>query len=91
MDFGIRELRLAARLLSILKSEKDRTMRLGDKVTPEFNPDSGYVFLIDSDFNVAMINGEALEDWLMCPTCGTEGFASELESSPSPCCKESAK
>lgn len=90
MDFGIRELRLAARLLSILKTAQDRTMRLGLHVTPEFNPDSGYVFLIDSEFNVAMLNGERLEDWIMCPQCGTEGFAADLEQG-SPCCKNHAK
>lgn len=92
MDFGIRELRLAARLLAVLKTAQDRTMRLGDTITPEFNPDSGYVFLIDSDFNVAMLNGDTLEDWLMCPQCGIEGFISELErEGASPCCKQYAK
>lgn len=92
MDFGIRELRLAARLLSLLKTAQDRTMRLGETVTPEFNPDSGYVFLIDSNFNVAMVNGDTLEDWLMCPQCGVEGFASDLEAEcAAPCCKAYAK
>lgn len=91
MDFGLRELRLAAQLLSILKTNQDRTLRLGEKVTPEFNPDSGFVFLIDEDFNVAMINGETLEDWLMCPECGSEGFVSELEHSTNECCKAHAK
>ena len=64
-------------------------MRLGPKVTPEFNRTSGYVFLIDSDFNVAMICEGALEDWLICPECSTEGFASNLADG-SPCCNSHA-
>lgn len=90
MDFGIKELRLAAKLLSVFKTAQDRTMRLGDKVTPEFNPDSGYVFLIDSNFNIAMLNGEELEDWLRCPQCECEGFVSDLEKG-APCCKAHAE
>lgn len=90
MDFGTKELRLAGRLLSLLRTSSDHTMRLGDKVTPEMNFDSGYVFLIDSDFNVAMVNGDRLEDWLMCQQCATEGFVSDLEQGH-PCCKAYAK
>ena len=91
MDFGRRELSLAARLLSLLGSEKDITFRLSEKVTPELNPDSGYVFLISDNFSVAMVNSKGfLEDWVMCD-CGAEGFISELEKSTSPCCKTYAK
>lgn len=91
MDFGTRELRLAARLLSLLRTAQDRTMRLGEKVTPELNPDSGYVFLIDSDFNVAMVKDGALEDWTTCCECGAEGFISDMEKLNSSCCKAHLK
>jgi predicted lactoylglutathione lyase len=91
MDFGLRELRLAAQLLSLLKTSQDHTLRLGDKVTPEFNTDSGAVFLIDDSFHVAMLNKDRLEDWLVCPSCGSEGFKDTLAHSLSPCCNKYAK
>lgn len=91
MDFGIRELRLTARLLSLFKTDNDKTALLGDTISPEFNPESGYVFLIDADFNVAMLNGEELQDWHRCPECGVEGFLDDVERSPSPCCKQYTK
>lgn len=92
MDFGRRELQLAGNLLRLFRTDKDHTLRLGDIITPELNPDTGYVFLIDSDFNVAMLNGDHLEDWLLCPTCATEGFISDLsKDSASPCCKSHAQ
>lgn len=86
MDFRLRELREAARLLALLKTKYDRTLRLGPIVTPEYNPDSGFVFLIDSNFNIAMINGQFLEDWHRCPNCGREGFLDALNRG-AVCCK----
>lgn len=92
MDFGRRELQLAGNLLRLFRTSKDRTLKLGTKVTPELNPDSGYVFLIDDNFNIAMVNGDYLEDWLLCPTCAHEGFVSDFEKpEASPCCRGYAK
>jgi hypothetical protein len=92
MDFGTRELRIAAMLLSALKSPKDYTFRLGEKVALEFNSKSGLVFLVDDNFNVAMLNGDRLEDWLICPQCNAEGFRDTLENKTShSCCKAYAK
>jgi hypothetical protein len=92
MDFGRRELQLAGNLLRLFRSDKDHTLRLGDKITPEFNPDTGLVFLVDEEFNVAMINGQYLEDWLLCPHCGTEGFKDTLDKpTAAPCCQSFAK
>jgi hypothetical protein len=85
-DFSIKELRQAALLLSALKSDRDHTQKLGPIVTPEYNPNSGYVFLIDSNFNIAMLNGNSLEDWHRCPECKAEGFIETLNRA-SPCCK----
>lgn len=90
MDFGYRELLLVSKLLALLKTDKDFTIRLGNRVTPEFNPNSGHVFLIDSNFNIAMINGDHLEDWFICPTCYFEGFEKDLMNNSS-CCKIHAK
>lgn len=88
MEFGVRELRLAAQLLSAFKSAKDLTFRLGTQVTLEFNPDSGFVFLVAPDFSVAMVNSLGyLEDWLRCPECQSEGFEGQLAAQDSPCCR----
>lgn len=88
MDFGTRELKLAGKLLSVLKTPADITVTLGEVITPELNPDSGYVFLVDENFNVAMINNQGqLEDWVRCNKCQNEGFISEMARAPSPCCK----
>ena len=87
--FGQRELKIAGELLSTLNTNKDQTKFLGQGVSVEFNPMSGNVFLTDEDYNVAMMNGDVLEDWLYCPECGDEGFADDFESNDTNhCCKE---
>jgi hypothetical protein len=92
MDFSRRELHMAGNLLRLFRSDKDHTVMLGDTVTPEFNPESGLVFLIDDSFNIAMANGPKLEDWLRCPQCGREGFKEKLEAKDTPqCCKDYIK
>lgn len=89
--FGYREKEIAADLLKAQGSSVDNTQFLGDGVSVEFNPMSGSVFLVDENYNVAMLNGELLEDWLNCPECGEEGFKEELKDSPNDCCKEYLK
>jgi hypothetical protein len=60
---------------------------LEDGVSLEFNPNSGYVFLVDEDFNVAMLNDDGkLENWLYCGDCGKEGFRSEVNFSDDGLC-----
>ena len=77
-DFGYRELKMAAELLTAYKTDDDETELLGDGVRVMFNPMSGYVFLTDEDCNTAMMNGDTLEDWHVCGYCGEEGFAEDL-------------
>jgi hypothetical protein len=50
-----------------------------DEVTPMFNTNSGNVFLTNSDFQVAMMNGDDLESFYSCPNCGHEGFKDEMD------------
>jgi hypothetical protein len=89
MHFGYREIKMAADLLTALKDrDLDRTERLGSNVAIEMNPNSGNVFLVDEDFNVAMMNGKYLEDFYSCPKCGNEGFKDELKESDNRCCLE---
>lgn len=52
---------------------------LQDGVAIEFNPNSGNVFLVDDDCNVAMLNNEGeLENWISCRACDNEDFRSEI-------------
>lgn len=89
-DFGFRELDMAGDLLKAFKSKKDDTKHFGDDgVHVTFNRNSGCVFLSDVDYNVAMMNGERLEDFFSCPQCGHEGFLEEMEhGEDSPDCQE---
>ena len=78
--FGYRELDLAGDLLKALNNPAvNKTKFLGDGVAVEFNPHSGNLFLVDEDFNVAMMNGDNLEDFFSCPYCGHEGFLEDMK------------
>ena len=74
--FGYRELDETAKLLAAYKENRDI---LGDGATVEFNRNSGNVFLLDEDYNVAMMNGDTLELWYNCPYCGHEGFMEDMK------------
>ncbi len=50
------------------------------------NTHSGCVFLSDEDFNVAMVNGDTLEQFHSCPECGAEGFAEDPPDNE--CCQQ---
>lgn len=75
-DFGFRELRLAAELLTGYCEHPPGW--LGGGVHLMMNRMSGYVFLTDEDCNVAMMNGGTLDAWLFTPYDGHEGFIDEL-------------
>jgi hypothetical protein len=49
-----------------------------DGLHPMFNMNSGNVFLTNSEYQVAMLNGEKLESFYSCPECGHEGFLEEI-------------
>jgi hypothetical protein len=92
-DFGNTEREEAAQLLSALGSNRDDTTHFSDRgVAVEFNPMSGYVFLVDEDYNTAMMNGDRLENFHTCFNCGGEGLASDFreDNSGSDCCQEFA-
>ena len=81
-DFRGRELRMAEELLHQLNCGNLPDEFLRDEVTIMFNVQSGYVFLTNSDFQVAMMNGDKLEMWYNCPECGTEGFQEDIDFNP---------
>jgi hypothetical protein len=74
-EFGFRELNIT---IELLNAYLENPSILGSGVKVELNPNSGYVFLVDEDFNVAMMNGDDLELFLNCPYCGHEDFESEF-------------
>ncbi len=79
--FGHRERSIAGELLTALFMVRDQTKRFGNNgIAVEFNLGSGSVFLVDDDYNVAMMEGDKLVDWLICPECGTEGTPGEMNS-----------
>ena len=49
-----------------------------DEVTFAFNKNSGYCFFLNSDYQVAMLNGDKLEEWYSSPYKGHEGFLEDL-------------
>ena len=65
---------------TLLKAYADNPNVLeGSNINVEFNPNSGNVFLVDEDYNVAMMNGDNLELFYFCPICGHEGFLEDME------------
>lgn len=73
-DFGSREWNL---LLDLIKAKIEQGLPedfFNERVTVAFNKNSGYVFLTNEEFQVAMLNGSKLESWYFCPNCGNEGF-----------------
>lgn len=50
-----------------------------EEVKPMFNRNSGYVFLVNSEYQTAMMNGDKLEIWHNCPNCGHEGFSEDCQ------------
>lgn len=86
LDFGFRELDMVGDLLKAFKGLNDHTVLLGNGVKPAMNTGSGSVFLVDEDYNVGMMNGDYLDDFLTCPDCGYEGFIDDILTEGSVCC-----
>lgn len=76
-DFGYREIAMARDLLDAYV-KNNNTRFLGDGLQVAMNRNSGYVFLTDEDYNVAMAVNGALEDWFSSPYEGREGFFDDL-------------
>ena len=77
-EFGYRELRMAARLLTALCDQgmPDDFDDVG--LTIMMNLHSGTVFLTNDNCEVAMMNGDKLESFYSCPECGHEGFKDKM-------------
>tara|TARA_Y100000114_G_C11764120_1_gene332303 strand:- start:14463 stop:14771 length:309 start_codon:yes stop_codon:yes gene_type:complete len=78
-DFGNRELEMVRDLLTAMIEQGLPDDFCNDEVVPMFNQSSGYVFLTNSEHQVAMINGDKLESFYSSPYEGLEGFYDDLK------------
>lgn len=76
--FGSRERAMVEELLKAWREQGLPEDFNNDEVAPMMNKHSGNVFLTNSDFQVAMMNGDTLESFYSCPECGHEGFKDEM-------------
>jgi hypothetical protein len=88
-EFGYRELKLLELLLTAMREQGLPNDFYNDEVHPMMNKNSGNVFLTNSDYQCAMMNGDKLETWYNCYNCGHEGFAEDC-SLIDECCNECA-
>jgi hypothetical protein len=88
--FGHRERKEAERLLHEWNENGLPEDFCEDEVVIMFNFNSGCVFLTNSDFQAALLNGDKLESFYSCPECGNEGFKEDLENEEysKECCRE---
>lgn len=76
-EFGSRERIMLTEILNAWKDQGLPDDFYNDEVVPMMNKKSGYVFLTNSEFQAAMMNGDKLETWYNCFNCGHEGFAED--------------
>jgi hypothetical protein len=77
--FGNRERRMAKEILNAWENQGLPEGFYDEEVVIMFNTHSGCVFLTNSEFRVAMMNGDKLELWYNCAYCEEEGFLEDLE------------
>jgi len=89
-EFGAREIDEMITILDTKVSQGLPEDFYDDGLTIMFNKMSGYVFLINSDYQVCMMNGNSLEMFHTCSNCGNEGFKEEIadENDCCNCCEE---
>ena len=79
-EFGIRERDMAEELLRAWRTQGLPEDFYDDKVEIMMNKFSGNVFLTNSDFQVAMMNGDHLESFYTLSYNGHEGFLEDFEN-----------
>ncbi len=84
-DFGKRERWLLVELLQAWDTQSLPEEFCDDEVHPMMNRNSGNVFLTNSEFQVAMMNGNKLEMWHHCGNCGHEGFEEDCKVNDDGC------
>jgi hypothetical protein len=84
-DFGSRERWLLVELLTAWDKQGLPENFYDDEVRAMMNRNSGNVFLTNSEFQTAMMNGDKLEIWHSCPNCGHEGFYEDCQLNDDGC------
>ena len=77
-DFGYRELEMLEELLRAMREQGLPEDFYNNEVHPMMNQISGNVFLTNSEYQVAMMNGDKLESFYTLSYHGNEGFLDEL-------------
>ena len=77
-QFGYREKKLAGELLAAMYKGLPDDFD-DSEVTVAMNRNSGFVFLTNAEYQVAMLNDGKLESFYSCPECGHEGFKDEMK------------
>jgi hypothetical protein len=77
-EFGYYEIKETAKLLTAWVDQGLPDDFHNDHVQVCMNNNSGFVFLTNADCQVAMMNGDNLESWYVCPECGHEGFLDDM-------------
>jgi hypothetical protein len=72
--FGSSERKELCRLLDAWEEQGLPESFHDTEVIPMMNTESGYVFLTNSEYQVAMCNGSKLALWNACSNCGHEDF-----------------
>lgn len=84
-DFGYSERAELIRLLNAWHTQGLPEDFYNEDVHAMMNTNSGYVFLTNSEYEVAMMNGDKLERWYNCPNCGHEGFLEDCQLNDEGC------
>lgn len=84
-DFGYYELKETARLIQAKIDWGFPDDFYEDEVTIMMNKKSGNVFFTNSNFQVAMMNGDTLESFYYCYECGHEGFKEDCDLNENGC------
>lgn len=77
-DFGYRELVMLEELIKAMRKQGLPDDFYDDEVHPAMNTYSGDVYLTNSDYQIAMMNGDELETWYFLSYHGNEGFLDDL-------------
>jgi hypothetical protein len=85
--FGSRERKMVEDLLRAWREQGLPEDFYDDEVVPMMNMNNGNVFLTNSDYQVATMNGDKLEYFYSCPECGHEGFKEDMQHEGSYHCK----
>lgn len=84
-DFGFHDREELIQLLRAWHSQGLPQDFHEEEVRPMMNRNSGNVFLTNSEYQVAMMNGDKLEMWHYCGNCGHEGFQEDCQLNDEGC------